>query len=192
MSLAAVTLVLWACAALALVVRAAHMIGQEQHGVIERNGRYHAMVGQGLHFVVPFIDTVTRVQGGRRTLAVEGRVYLCREIALVRIEGTLTFDVVNPMRARYGVADLEHALTSTAQAFTSDALATLPARYQPSDAAYVAAHVQRRFDEFVEAWGVRVVRFEPGGAGTRALEAGSGGDVVSVGGAATSVAISSD
>ena len=53
---------LLALLAMVFVARSAHTVAPEQRGVVLRFGRHQAYAEPGLHFIVPFIDRMHRVQ----------------------------------------------------------------------------------------------------------------------------------
>jgi len=47
------------------LAKSARIVAQYQKGLIMRLGKYHAMVGSGLHFLMPFVDQLIRVDSAR-------------------------------------------------------------------------------------------------------------------------------
>lgn len=66
--------------------------------VVERLGRFHALLPPGRHFVMPVLDRVAR------RFATDGSIRLEEKRA------TVTYRIADPRRAHENVADVEEAL----------------------------------------------------------------------------------
>jgi len=102
--------------------------------IVERNGRFHRLLGSGVHFLIPFIDSLrpfswrmqekyvdakgqdvvrltesvsTRIDVRERMLEVSFLKIVTRDHAELKVNPTLLFRISDPMRAAYECKDLD-------------------------------------------------------------------------------------
>ncbi|WP_284744825.1 SPFH domain-containing protein [Amycolatopsis sp. RTGN1] len=94
------------------------VVPEGRAAVIERGGRFRAVLGPGRHFVLPFADTVrARVDLGDQILSAPPRVIEAGDGREVHIGFEVTFAVTDPKLATYEIGNPAIAieqLTTTA------------------------------------------------------------------------------
>lgn len=94
------------------------IVPEGRAAVIERGGRFRAVLGPGRHFVLPFADTVrARVDLGDQVLSAPPRVIEAGDGREVLIGFEVVFAVTDPRLATYGISNPAIAieqLTTTA------------------------------------------------------------------------------
>jgi regulator of protease activity HflC (stomatin/prohibitin superfamily) len=94
------------------------VVPEGRAAVIERGGRFRAVLGPGRHFVVPFADTVrARVDLGEQILSAPPRVVAAGDGREVHIGFEVIFAVTDPRLATYEIGNPALAieqLTTTA------------------------------------------------------------------------------
>ena len=103
---------------LVLVSKAIILVPQGEAAVIERLGRYTRTLSGGLAFVIPFIDRVReKVDTRERMVTFPPQAVITEDNLTVAIDTVVTFQVNDPARAIYGVADyifgIEQITTAT-------------------------------------------------------------------------------
>lgn len=74
--------------------------------VVERGGRFHAVLGPGRHFVLPFADRVrARVDLGDQVLSAPPRAVVTGDGKEVLVGFEVTFAVFDPRLATYEITD---------------------------------------------------------------------------------------
>ncbi len=93
-------------------------IAQEyERGVVFRLGRFHAVKGPGLYWIIPLVDTQTKVDIRTRTVTVEQQETITRDSVTIKVDAVLWYRIFNPEKAivfvqNYGAAVYQVALTS--------------------------------------------------------------------------------
>src|SRR4029079_567337 len=94
------------------VVKAIRVVPQQRAWVVERLGRFHAVLAPGLNFVVPFMDRVAYRHDRRETpLDVARQVCITRDNTQLQVDGILYFQVTDPRLASYGSTNYLLAIT---------------------------------------------------------------------------------
>ena len=98
------------------VVKAIRVVPQQRAWVVERLGRFHAVLAPGLNFVVPFIDRVAYRHDLRETpLDVAPQVCITKDNTQLQVDGILYYQVTDPRLASYGSTSYLLAITQLAQ-----------------------------------------------------------------------------
>jgi len=98
------------------VVKAIRVVPQQRAWVVERLGRFHAVLAPGLNFVVPFLDRVAYRHDLRETpLDVAPQVCITKDNTQLQVDGILYFQVTDPRLASYGSTNYLLAITQLAQ-----------------------------------------------------------------------------
>lgn len=134
---------------------------QWMRAVVLRLGRFRALNGPGLFFIVPVIDTIaywidTRVI----TTSFRAEKTLTRDTVPVDVDAVLFWKVVDPEKAALAVADYESAVAWASQTALRDVIGkTLLADMLEGRQRY-SEEVRGIIDERVKPWGVDVISVE--------------------------------
>lgn len=99
----------------ALLFNSVYTLDEQERGVLLRLGKYHETTMPGLHFKVPFIDQVTKVNTTRvRTLEIRERM-LTEDENIVEIELNAQYRVSDPVSFALRIQQPERSLQMAAQ-----------------------------------------------------------------------------
>src|SRR5689334_19573875 len=102
--------------AIIIVIRAIRVVPQQHAIVIERLGRFYAVLQPGLNFVIPFVDRVAYRHDLREIpLDVPSQICITRDNTQLQVDGILYFQVTDPKLASYGSSNYVLAITQLAQ-----------------------------------------------------------------------------
>ncbi len=89
-----------------VVIRAAVVVPQQTALVVERLGKFHAVLGSGLHVLVPFVDKVRYSHTLKeQAFDIPEQVCITSDNVQVAVDGLLYAKVLDPERASYGITD---------------------------------------------------------------------------------------
>ena len=96
--------------------KTAKIVPQKQAWIIERLGEYRETLNAGLHILIPFIDKVA-YQRDLKEMALDVPPQQCvtRDNITVTVDGILYLQVVDPVKASYGIQDYLYACSQLAQ-----------------------------------------------------------------------------
>ena len=92
------------------------VVPQQAAWVVERLGKFHAVLSPGLNFIIPFIDRVAYRHSLKEIpLDTPSQVCITRDNTQLTVDGVLFFQVTDPQRASYGTSNYVIAITQLAQ-----------------------------------------------------------------------------
>lgn len=92
------------------------IVPQQKTYLLERLGKFHAVLDSGFHFVIPFLDRIAYVHSLKEeTITIPNQTAITRDNVVLQIDGVLYLRIVDPKAASYGVNDAVYALSQMAQ-----------------------------------------------------------------------------
>jgi len=147
---------------LALVISATiNVANQWDRAVVLRLGRFQALRGPGLFFIIPVVDSIvywidTRII----TMSFKAEKTLTKDTVPVDVDAVLFWKVLDPKKAALDVADYQTAVGWASQTALRDVIGKtmlsdmLEGRDKMSDL------LQKIIDDRTEPWGIRVISVE--------------------------------
>ena len=143
------------------VVKAIRVVPQQRAWVVERLGRFHAVLAPGLNFVVPFIDRVAYRHDLRETpLDVAPQVCITKDNTQLQVDGILYYQVTDPRLASYGSTNYLLAITQLAQTTLRSVIGRMELDKTFEERDQINTAVVSALDDAAPNWGVKVLRYE--------------------------------
>jgi len=148
-------------AVLVVVARTAVVVPQQSAFVVERLGRFNAVLQAGFHILVPFVDVI-RYRHSLKEAAIDipAQVCITRDNVQVGVDGILYMKVMNPERASYGIQDYHFAITQLAQTTLRSDIGKIDLDRTFEERSNINMSVVSELDKATEPWGVKVLRYE--------------------------------
>ncbi len=148
--------------ALAIIVsRAINVADQWEKAVVLRLGKFHALNGPGLFFIIPIIDTVpswidTRVI----TASFKAEKTLTKDTVPVDVDAVLFWRVTDAKKAILNVADYKSAIGWASQTALRDVIGKTQLSDMLEGREKLGKELQKIIDERTEPWGINVISVE--------------------------------
>jgi len=137
------------------------IVPQQHAWVVERFGRYHATLQPGLTLLLPLFDRVAYKHSLKEiTLEVPSQVCITRDNTQLEVDGILYYQVTDPMRASYGSANYQVAITQLAQTTLRSVIGKLELDKTFEERDGINHSVVSAIDASAMNWGVKVLRYE--------------------------------
>ncbi len=147
--------------AIIMVVKAIRVVPQQHAYVVERLGRFFAVLQPGLNFVVPFVDRVAYTHDLREIpLDVPPQICITKDNTQLQVDGILYFQVTDAKLASYGSSNYRVAITQLAQTMMRSIIGRMELDRTFEERDQINAHVVAALDEAAANWGVKVLRYE--------------------------------
>ncbi len=147
--------------ALIVVVKAIRVVPQQHAWVVERLGRFFAVLEPGLNFVIPFVDRIAYRHDLREIpLDVPSQICITRDNTQLQVDGILYFQVTDPKLASYGSSNYVLAITQLAQTTLRSVIGRMELDKTFEERDQINALVVSALDEAAASWGVKVLRYE--------------------------------
>jgi regulator of protease activity HflC (stomatin/prohibitin superfamily) len=150
-----------AAVALVLVVKTATVVPQQSAYVVERLGRFSAVLEAGFHVLVPFLDAVRyRHTLKEQALDIPEQICITRDNVQVAVDGILYLKVLDAQRASYGISDYGFAVTQLAQTALRSEIGKIELDRTFEERGHINSQVVSELDKATGPWGVKVLRYE--------------------------------
>jgi len=159
------------------------IIPQAHAAVVERLGTFNRILPSGLHFIIPFLESVRPtffrsleidVDGSRRIVTKRSPIIDLREQVLdfpkqsvitsdnvtMEIDAVLYYQVEDPKKAIYGISNVVDAIEKVVQTSLRNVTGELSLDDSLSSRDRINTRLRNILDEATSAWGVRVTRVE--------------------------------
>jgi len=158
LSLVAVVLLV---VAVTFVVKAVKVVPQQNAWVVERLGKFHAVLQPGLNIVIPFVDRLAYKHSLKEVpLDTPSQVCITKDNTQLQVDGVLYFQVTDPQRASYGASNYILAITQLAQTTLRSVVGKLELDKTFEERDFINHSVVTAIDEAAMNWGVKVLRYE--------------------------------
>lgn len=139
-----------------IIVSGVRIAAQWERGVVLRLGKFLAVRGPGIMYVVPFIDNVRFVDLRVQTLNIPSQQVITRDNVPAAIDGVLYFLVANPEKAVINIQDFAFAIAQYAQATLRDIVGGLSLDELLSEREQIQTRIAEVVEEHIKAWGLHL------------------------------------
>jgi regulator of protease activity HflC (stomatin/prohibitin superfamily) len=134
---------------------------QWERVVVLRLGRFHALQGPGLFFIIPIIDPVAHWIDTRViTSTFKAEKTLTRDTVPVDVDAVLFWKVLDAKKAALDVADYDNAINWTSQTALRDVIGKTALSDMLEGRQSIGAELQRIIDARAEPCGVNIISVE--------------------------------
>jgi regulator of protease activity HflC (stomatin/prohibitin superfamily) len=128
--------------------------------IVERLGRYQKTLYQGLHFIIPFLDRVIKVDLRERVVDVPPQEVITRDNVVVTVDGIIYYRVIKPEDVVYRVQNFQLAAVALAQTNLRNIIGELTLDETLTSREVINAKLRTVLDEATDPWGVKITRVE--------------------------------
>ena len=146
---------------IALAWEGVRVVPQQNAWVVERLGKFHAILEPGLNIIVPFFDSVAYRHSLKEIpLDVSEQVCITRDNTQLAVDGVIYFQVTDPRLASYGSSNYIAAITQLAQTALRSEIGKMELDKTFESRDEMNKQVVSVLDEAGRSWGVKVLRYE--------------------------------
>ena len=148
-------------AAILFLYRLVKVVPQQNAWVVERLGKFHAVLPPGANILIPFIDNVAYRHSLKEIpLDVPSQVCITRDNTQLQVDGILYFQVTDAMRASYGSSNYVVAITQLCQTTLRSVIGKMELDKTFEERDLINGMVVNALDQAASNWGVKVLRYE--------------------------------
>lgn len=143
------------------VVKCIRVVPQKQAFVVERLGKYAKTLDAGLHILVPFIDRIAYKHSLKEVaIDVPSQSCITKDNIAIQIDGILYLQVLDPVKASYGIENFLYASEQLAQTTLRSEIGKIELDKSFEEREAINANIIEALDKAAEPWGIKITRYE--------------------------------
>lgn len=146
--------------AFVMIQASVRILREYERAVVFTLGRFQAVMGPGLMFMVPFIQKMVRVDLRIQVIEIPSQDVISHDNVSMKVDAVLYFNVVNPERAIIKVQNYIPATMMLAQTTLRAVLGQHELDEMLSERKKLSSDVQSILDAQTETWGIKVTNVE--------------------------------
>ena len=147
--------------ALIVIAKGVRVVPQQHAWVIERLGKFHAVLAPGLNLVIPFVDRLAYKHVLKEVpLDVPSQVCITKDNTQLAVDGVLYFQITDARLASYGSSDYIAAISQLAQTTLRSLIGRMELDKTFEERDHINKGVVEVLNEASLNWGVKVLRYE--------------------------------
>ena len=127
-------------------------IDQGSLGLVETLGKYAGTVDAGLHFLIPFVQTIRRVDIREQVVDVPEQQIITKDNVGVTVDGIVYIQINDPKSAIYNINNVYLAVVNLAQTNLRSVLGTMSLDETLSNREIINARLLESLDRETNAW----------------------------------------
>ncbi|HDQ99234.1 MAG TPA: SPFH/Band 7/PHB domain protein [candidate division WOR-3 bacterium] len=131
-----------------------------QRACVERLGRYQRTVQPGLNFILPFLERLLKVDMREQVVDVPPQEVITQDNATVTVDAVIYYEVTDPVRVLYNVAQFRLATIKLAQTNLRNVVGDLSLDESLTSRERINVKLRDVLDEATDKWGAKVTRVE--------------------------------
>jgi regulator of protease activity HflC (stomatin/prohibitin superfamily) len=143
------------------LINTARIVPQKSACIVERLGKYSRTLNAGFHILMPFLDRVA-YKHSLKEVAVDVPPQMCitRDNIAVEVDGVLYLQVIDPVKASYGIENFLFASTQLSQTTMRSEIGKLELDRTFEEREAINHSIIAAVDKASDPWGVKITRYE--------------------------------
>ena len=146
---------------LVAILKTAIVVPQKTAFIVERLGKYSCTLDAGFHILIPFIDNIAYKHTLKeQAIDVPPQECITKDNITVSVDGILYIQVMDPVKASYGIGNYLFATTQLAQTTMRSEMGKLDLDRSFEERTSINAAIVSAVDKASDPWGIKVTRYE--------------------------------
>ena len=147
--------------AIVIIAKTAIVVPQQSASVVEFLGKYSRTLQAGFHILVPFVQRVAYKHSLKeQAVDIPEQICITKDNVQVGIDGVLYMQVLDPVKASYGITNYLFAISQLAQTTLRSEIGKIDLDRTFEERAVINSNVVSELDKATDPWGVKVLRYE--------------------------------
>jgi regulator of protease activity HflC (stomatin/prohibitin superfamily) len=144
-----------------ILLKTARIVPQKTVFIIERLGKYHATLDAGFHILIPFMDRIAyRHLMKEMVIDVPPQQCITKDNIAVEVDGILYLQIMDPVKASYGVSDYAFASIQLCQTTMRSEIGKIDLDRTFEEREKINQEIVGAVDKASVPWGLKVTRHE--------------------------------
>ena len=143
------------------ILMAVKVVPQQSAYIVERLGKFYAVLQPGINFIIPFFDRVAyKYTLKEAAIDIPEQICITNDNVQVRMDGVIFIQVIDAKKTAYGISNYTFAVTQLAQTTMRSEIGKLALDKTFEERMTINRAVVDAIDEAATGWGVKVLRYE--------------------------------
>lgn len=143
------------------VFKTARIVPQKVAFIVERLGKYAKTLDAGFHILIPFLDRVAYKHSLKEVAVdVESQTCITKDNISVEVDGVLYLQVIDPVKASYGIDNYMFASSQLAQTTMRSEIGKLDLDRTFEEREAINSAIIQAVDKASDPWGIKITRYE--------------------------------
>jgi regulator of protease activity HflC (stomatin/prohibitin superfamily) len=143
------------------IIKTAVVVPQKTAYIVERLGKYRCTLEAGFHILLPFFDRIAyRHTLKEQAIDVPPQQCITKDNIAVSVDGILYLQVMDPVKASYGIGNYLFATTQLAQTTMRSEMGKLDLDRSFEERTAINGAIVSAVDKASDPWGIKVTRYE--------------------------------
>jgi regulator of protease activity HflC (stomatin/prohibitin superfamily) len=131
-----------------------------ERGLVERFGEYNRTANPGLNIIIPFVETMSKVDMREQVVDVPPQEVITQDNVAVTVDAVIYYEPTDPRSLKYNVGNFILAVTKLAQTNLRNVVGDLDLDSALTSREIINTKLRQILDDATDKWGTRVVRVE--------------------------------
>lgn len=146
--------------AILALLKSFRIVNQYEKGLVVRLGRYSSTADSGIVFLIPFIDSLIKVDMREQVISVEPQQVITKDNVSVIVDAVIYYKVIDPVKAEFEISDFNYAATTLAQTNLRNLIGDKQLDETLTARDHINGNLRTVLDEATNSWGVKVTKVE--------------------------------
>jgi regulator of protease activity HflC (stomatin/prohibitin superfamily) len=146
--------------ALYALATSARIVKQYEKGIIIRLGKYQSTASSGVQFLIPFVDSIIRVDMREQVINVMPQQVITKDNVVVTVDAVIYYKVVDPVKAEFEIENFAVAATTLAQTNLRNLIGDKQLDETLTARDHINTSLREILDEATNPWGVKITKVE--------------------------------
>jgi len=145
---------------IAILANGIRIIRPWEKGLVEYLGKYNRTIGSGLTIINPFFERVIVLDMREQVVDVPPQAVITKDNVAVEVDAVIYYEVTDPVKVTYNVANLYLAATKLAQTNLRNLVGDLTLDESLTSREIINTKLRQILDDATDKWGTKVTRVE--------------------------------
>lgn len=147
--------------AIIIILRSVKVVPQQSAYVVQRLGKFKEVLQPGINFIIPFFDNVAYKHSLKEiAMDIPEQVCITKDNVQMAVDGVVFLQVVDAMRASYGISNYKFAVIQLAQTIMRSEIGRIDLDKTFEERGNINSAIVSAIDEASIGWGVKTLRYE--------------------------------
>ena len=143
-----------------IILKGFRVLRPIERGLVERFGKYTRTCEQGLVWIIPFVDKMTKVNITEQMVDVQPQMVITKDKLNAEVDAVVYYQIKDAMKSEYNVNNHRRQLTSLARTTLRAVIGKMTLTDANENRDEINSKVEEILDKETDSYGVEVLRVE--------------------------------